>query len=544
MNHSNLWRRIVSGMVVVAAVATLTFSGCTQVDNTLGSDLTLSDQSLKIGQMNIGGFTENGTGYFEARLFKSDSINSGGLSSTLLGANRNDTFGMRTAGLFTQYISANTLDEDELFGYMPIFDSAVLYLSIDAYGGDTNYVQQYEVYEVIDNSFITESADSIFFTTFNMEPYLASGPLFTFNFPDQANGVYTDASYIKLNETDLSKAFIDRLMLKTITGDYDESIYTEDEEWVEEFKGIYIRPVLDKFPSSGTNGAIYSTTMSSSGFGFYGRSREESDPTLIKDTVGMTYVFYSDYAEAGNISINTISNDYTNSLIEESQIKTDNNPNVETTSTMRVEGMAGVVTEITLAKELFAQLDTILEAEEAETGEVYTSLFFNQAKLKIYMADVTSYDIDLLDPWVLTPWMDYMPSGLGLYADYTNYAQFDDADDYSTLYYTLTGIPDYLYAYESSYTLDYSGALNRSWGCYVMNIPSYLQAVWNYYLEAKEEADRVVENINWDDVEYRSIYLAPYAMNLFGTQYATLQAGNPSENLAPMTLEVTYTMIR
>lgn len=544
MNHSNLWRRIISGVVVVAALATITFSGCTKVDNTLGSDLTLSDQGLKLGQMNIGGYTESGGSYFEARLYKSDSIGSANLGSVYFGTNSNDTFGLRTAGFFSQYIAANLLDEDDQFGYMPIFDSAVIYFSISAQGGDTNFVQKYEVFEVVDNSFITESADTTFFTTFDMEPYIDSEPIFTFTYPDQENGVYVSASQVTMKETDKTSAFVDRLMLKTITGDYDYTIYEDDEAWVEEFKGLYIRPAAGQLPASGSNGAIYTSSLASSGFGIYGRSRVEHDPTLIKDTVGMTYIFYSDYAEAGNVSIGTISNDYSNSLIDINDVRSDDNTDVPTTTTMRVEGMAGVVTEITLSKELFYQLDTILETEEATTGELYTSLFFNQAMLRIYMTEVDSYDPSLLDPFAVTPWMDYMPSGLGLYTDYTNYPQFTNSDSYDTKYYTLTGIPDYPHAYESSYTLDYGGAMNRSWGCYVMNVSSYVQAVWNLYLAAKEEAGGVVENIDWDSVTGRSIYLAPYAKDLFGTQYATLQAGDPDGNSAPMLLDLTYTMIR
>ncbi len=541
MNRSKLMRRLIGGISVIATAAILTFSGCTQIDTSLGSDLTLSTQGMKLGQLNISTSIDGGK-YFESRLYMTDSISSASLSYGYMGSMVSDTFGMRTAGFYTQYISGYTLDDD-VFGYLPIFDSAMLYLSVEAYGGDTNVVQKYEVFEILDDDFVTESADSVFFPNFDIEPYIdLAKPIFTFSFPDQDNEIYTSSTALKMANTDYTAEFIQRLMLEKTTGDYDESIYEDDEEWVEYFKGLYIRPVVD---SSSEAGAIYTTLLESSGFGFYGRSREEYDYTLIKDTIGMTYVFYSSYAEAGNVSINMIDYDYDNSLIDLNDVKTPYTTDTEsipTTSVLRVSGMAGVVSEITFTQELFERLDTILAAEEAETGEVYNSLFFNQAKMKIYMTQLDSYDLDMIDPFLVTPWMNSMPSNLGLYTNYSSY-YVEDEDNEDTVYTTLTGVADYVYAYESSYTLDFGGGLNRSWCCYVLNIPGALQSAWNYYLDAKAEAEENGTEIDWDAVEDRVVYLAPTATSLFTTQYASLQAGE-ADNSAPIYLELTYTMIR
>ncbi|MFR9523219.1 MAG: DUF4270 family protein [Rikenellaceae bacterium] len=540
MNRSNLLRRLIGGVSVIAVVAVITFSGCTNVDYTLGSDLTLENQGLKLGQLTIDGMTGS---YFSSKLYKTDSLNSAGMSYGYFGTMANDTFGTRSAAFFTQYLVANSL-EDDLFGYMPIFDSAILYVSISSYGGDTSVVQKFEVYEVTDNSFITESADSVFFPSFNIERYLDTEPVFTFKFPDQDNGIYTDATYIKMDETDKTAEFIHRLMLQTITGDYDEDIYTDDEEWVEVFKGLYIKPVEELQPlGSGNPGAIFATALESSGFGFYGRSREEVDETLIKDTIGMSYTFYYSSAEYGNISINCVDNNYEGSMINPDEILTpytEDPSSVPTTSILRVEGMAGVVSRIEFTKDFFYQLDTILEEEDDES---FTSLFFNQAMLKIYLEDITSYDWTDINPFVVTPWMDAMPTSLGLYSDYSYYL-YEDEDDGET-YSTLTGVADYLYAYESSYTLDFGGSLNRSWGCYVLNIPGYVQTAWNSYLSAKEEAEEDGTEMDWDSWEEdRTAYLGPIASSLYSMKYASLQAGDPDLNKAPMHLELTYTMIR
>ncbi len=549
MNRSKLLSRLVGGISVVATAAMVTFSGCTNIDTSLGSDLTPDNQAMKVGQMDIDCRLSN---YFESRLYKTDSINSASLSYGYFGIMGDEVFGTRSAAFVSQYIPSYTLDDD-IFGYMPIFDSAVLYISVEGYGGDTSVVQYFEVFEVIDNSFITESADSIFFPNFDPTPYLASEPVFTFKFPDQPNGVYTSATSVTMQETDQTADLIKRLMLEEITGDYDEDIYDDHEDWVEEFKGLYIRPVADLEPiTAGKAGAIYATTLESSGFGFYGRSREEDDPTIVLDTIGMSYVFYSDYADAGNISINCLDNNYEGSQINIADVKTPEttDADVPLVSTLRVEAMVGVVSEITFTPEFFEQLDTILETEEDD----YTSLFFNQAKMKIYMEEITSYDIADIDPYVVTPVMNELPTSLGLYTDYSFY--YVEDEDYEDEYYvSLMGVADYIYAYESSYTLDYGGALNRSWGCYVFNIPGHIQDIWNSYLEAKEEAEENGTEINWDDVEDRKVYLAPTYSTLFSAKYASLQAGVGTSdiasemgvdevNSAPIYLELTYTMIR
>ncbi len=545
MNHSKLLRRLIGGFLAVATVSVFTFSGCTTVDDSLGSDLTLENQALKLGQMHFSGLTENGTNYFQSRLYRTDSMNTAILGSGYLGMMGNDTFGVTRASFYTQYITSYTIDED-MFGHMPIFDSAMLYISVSSYGGDTSVVQQYEVYEIIDDSFVSDSADSIFFYNFDVEPYIASEPIFTFKFPDQDNEIYVATSSLRLTETPLTSEFISRLMLENENDEYDYEIYDDDETWVEYFKGLYIRPVdpIASIDNAEQLGAIYQFSLESSGFGFYGRSREEVDPTLIKDTIGMSYVFYSSYADAGNVSINCFEHDYDGSLIDVNEVMTPTTTvDISETSVLRVEGMGGVVSQITFAEEFFEQLDTILEGEHLESGEQYTSLFFNQALFKIYMQEVNGYDPSAIDPFLVTDWMNYMPSSLGLYTDYSYYYIYDE-DDEDDYYISLSGVADYLYAYESSYTLDFDGSLNRSWGCYVMNISNHIQTIWNGYLSAKEEAEENNTEIDYDSIAGRTVYLAPRSTSLYSMKFASLQAGDPTLNSAPMQLDITYTMIR
>ncbi len=540
------FRRVASALVAVAIIASTFFIGCTKVDTSVGGNFTPADQGMKLGQKSLYSTDAEGSRYFSTRLYSTDSIQSSNQKAGYMGTMQNDTFGMRSAAFYSQYIPANLLNSDDYdgFGYRPIFDSAMLYLAAGKFAGDTTMVQRFEVFEVTDNSFVTESADSVFFPTFDMTPYIAAQPAFTFAFPDQENGIYTTTSSLRMETTQVGEEFVERLMLLGANAEVDDEIYTNDEEWVEKFKGLYVRPVEGQLTpgASESKGAVFASALESSGFGIYARNREPSDGTLIKDTVGMTYLFYSEQGEAGNVSINTVKHDYTGSQVAEHEVGNYENQDVDITSTLMVEGMAGVVSQITFTEDFFALLDKILSEEEAESGEVYESLFFNQAKLMIYMNGVEGYDPANIIPGVVTPWLNYMPSRLGLYLNYSNYRT--TYDDKEGTFSTLQGIADYAYAYESQYEIDYGGDMNRSLACYVMNISSYMQAIWNNYLTAKEEANGKVEDIDWDKVAGRKIYLAPTAESLFSLKYATAQGQASPENGAPMRLELTYTMIR
>lgn len=540
------FRRIASTIIAVAIVSSTFFIGCTKVDTSLGGDFTPADQGMKLGQKSLYSSDTEGNRFFQTRLYHTDSIQSSNLKVGYMGTMQNDTFGMRTASFYSQYIPANLLNSEQYegFGYRPIFDSAMLYLAVDQCAGDTTMVQRYEVFEVTDNSFVSESADSVFFPTFDMTPYIAAQPAFTFSFPDQNNGIYTTTSSLRMKTTDVGEEFIERLMLLGANADVDDEIYTNDEEWVEKFKGLYVRPVANQLTagSSKSQGAVFASTLESSGFGIYARNREPSDATLIKDTVGMTYLFYTEKAEAGNVSINSVRHDYQGSQIANHEIASYDNQDVDISSTLMVEGMSGVVSQITFSDDFFALLDKILVEEQASSGEVYESLFFNQAKLMIYTNGVVGYDPSTIMPGVVTPWLNYMSPRLGLYLNYSNYQT--SVENKEGTYSSLQGIADYAFAYESSYDIDYGGDMNRSMACYEMNISSYLQALWNNYLTAKEEAEGKVENIDWDKVAGRKIYLAPTAEDLFSLKYATAQGQASSQNGAPIRLELTYTMIR
>lgn len=548
MKSYNKFRRMFRAASLAVAAAVLTLAGCTKVDDTLGQNLVPDDQELKAGFAVLGGKLKNGElnpkKYFETRLFQTDSIVSSNLSYGYFGAMQNDTLGLRTAGFLSQYVSYYSVAEG-YFGYRPIFDSAQIMLSVKSYGGDTLEPQTFEVYEVKSNKYLTEKPiepdasgrDTTFFFTFDPEAagVIEAGqePLFTFTFPDgKTTGPATTS--VTMLPTESGRKFVRKLMLDDgkYKGEY--SIYSTDsiDYWVEEFRGFYIRPASKPV----SKGAIFGTSLDASGFALYGRNRVESDPTLIKDTLSLAYFFYDKYAKAGNVSINTVEHDYSAATtsgdlridIENAKESNESRP---LNSYVIAEGMGGVMTELTFTEDFFRELEALYAGNTTGSGSPYTTLGINQAKLMIYYPQ-SDYDWrQITDINGMTRQMDASLTRLGMYTDFKR----------------LAGISDYYYAYEKNYSteLAYGGYINRSQGCYIMNITSYIQNLWNRYRKEADAARAEGRAVNMDNVKYRSVYLAPEAYSVFTPSFSVLQGyNNDGGNQAPIKIELTYTMIK
>ena len=266
----------------------------------------------------------------------------------------------------------------------------------------------------------------------------------------------------------------------------------------------------------------------------------KDDPTLIKDTIGMVYYFYESGAEFGNVSVNTISHNYdaatSDAKIDITQAREVNpdgsiNENRELNPRVYVEGMGGVVTEMTFTPEFFARLEEEI-AEGNKDGKDFKTLAFSQARMSVYFDD-SDYDWEALNPVkpTMIDQMNTFPSRLGMYTNFK----------------TLTPISDYNYSYEQNYntTLSYGGKINRSRGCYVMDITGYMQQLWNSYNKAKEAAGGVIADIDWDKVTNRTVYIGPEAYSLYSTSFGVLQGmAEAGTNNAPIRFDLTYNLIK
>ncbi|MFI3258729.1 MAG: DUF4270 family protein [Rikenellaceae bacterium] len=549
--------RVVRALQLAVAVAVAVVAiGCSDPNYRIGDGLFSSDNDMETGVLDFAGVIDEDSGsrvagqsIFSARVYKNELINAANQSVGVIGAQYDTDFGERTTGFYVQYTPQYGLDE-EGFGYNAILDSVMIYISLNSYGGDTTRMVKYDVYEVVDGPFIPdtdvdEDADIDWqITSEQMEAELAadgvlSDVLFSFKYPDPDNDVYL-ATTSMVRVYDISEAgydLLDRLMLKKGDAtyetyeDYDDDCTTD--EFVSLFKGLYICASEDQeIPLSSTenDGSTYGFTMSSSGWGFYGRSVYENAPTIIKDTVGMTYLFRDSYASAGGISAQV-----TNYGENFTSYNTPDTRGAESVETLFVEGLGGFITEITIEQALMQRIAEIVDATDE-----YNNLFFNVAAMSIYVPSATGYGDYVLDsPATYNPLND-VPSRLCLYTNYTTFIDEDDITEMET-------IADYDYAYEYYYSTNSSidGTLSRSRGCYTLNIPYQLQSVWNNYLTELEANGGVdFTEDEWDSFDWNKMLLAMPADNLNNPKLAKLQGPAGGSNAAPMRLQITYTLLK
>ena len=556
MKRFNNFRRMLLPVAALAATIGLTLGGCTKVDDTLGGNLIPDNQQMRAGYVQLPRADElNPKKYVETRLFQTDSIVSSNITYGYMGSMLNDTLGHRSAGFLSQMVNYYKVDSG-YFGYMPIFDSAQILLKVTSFGRDSVTEQSFAVYEVVSNKYLTEKPiapnksqrDSTFYLNFDPVAegvYNPDEPLFTFTLGGEGKYPST-TSAVTLEPTEAGKKYIRRLMLQEgeYAGDY--SIYSADslKYWVEAFKGLYIAPNPEKPLTEYGKGTIFATELTYSGLSVYGRNRVKDDPSLIKDTIGMVYYFYEDGAEFGNVSVNNVKHGYEEATIarriniEEARETAENRPE---NPLVYVEGMGGVVTEMTFSPEFFAELEAEIAKGNAD-GKNFKTLAFSQVRMSIYFND-SDYEWEKIadgtagDILRMTDQMNAYPARLGMYTNYK----------------TLTPISDYAYIYEQNYgssvTLAYNGKINRSRGCYVMDLTGYMQQLWNSYMEAKADAGGEVANIDWDKVKNRSVYIGPEAYGLYTTSFGVLQgmptqAGTAEPNNAPIRFSMAYNLIK
>lgn len=567
MKDYNNFRRMLLRFALPVVVVAATIAGCTKVDDTLGANLVPENQQMKAGHVKLEFDRLNPRKYVETRLFLTDSILASNLTYGYLGSQLNDTLGLRTAGFLSQMANYYFKVDSGYFGYKPIFDSAQLQLSIASYGSDTLTEQTFAVYEIISNAYLTEKPisagktqrDTAFYAGFDpLDPndnypegvtdpvqkvYDPAKKLFTFTLGGN-HGPATSA--VTLKATAEGRAFANRLMLQEGEHKGDYSLYSLDslEFWLKAFKGLYICPDPDTPLTEYGKGAIYSTTLEETGLTIYARNRVKDDPSLIKDTVGMTYYFYEPHSDYGKVSVNVIDHYYekynpaTAEAVRivkgEAEEKSENRPE---NPLVYVEGMGGVITELTFAQPFFDDLEAVLEKEYQENGKQFETLAFSQVRMSIYFTG-SDYDWSKIDPSApgrLVTEMTAAPQRLGLYTDYKR----------------LTPISDYNYVTEKQYELDlaYGGYINRSRGCYVMDITGYVQQLWNSYRKEKEAAAAAGRSIDLNNVSDRTVYLAPEAYSLYTPAFGVLQGAATDtnaavQNNAPIKFDVTYNMIK
>lgn len=550
------YRRVIfSLMACVATMLTLAMVGCTtEVDYTLGEEFVPSKQHMELKRRvyRLGEWTEDGETkkcqMLDTRLYQTDSIASANIEMGYFGAERSDIYGERRAGFMTQMVFSMSLNEDRGWGYRPIFDSMALSLYVADYHGDTTRKHKFEVYEITSNDYFDVGVnrqgekDTTFYINFDPTPYISAEPIFTFEYPNQEKGIYVGDitnqvnRSIKLDETPATREYVKRIMLMTDLDATDGYAYDNDgiyvvgneRKFLDVVKGVYIAPAEE----IEGEGAMFAADLENTALVLYSRDRYKEDPTIIRDTTYMVYNFYLnpiDYdIEAGNVSINTIKHNFSSAAFTAADVDATSSERPEVLVGY-VDGMGGVVTEITFTDEFIQSLADIALSEQDAVVSV------NQARLMVYL-EGSDYE-QKFTPLDMATVMDNSMLRMGMY---TNYGSF-------------VGITDYVHSLETTYPLAYDGYLNRSLAAYTMDVSTHIQSLMMAAQENVDENGKVKFDAKDEPAgeameAYRSMYLGPDASARFGFNrqavYGTDGEVGGATNIAPITLDLTYTIVR
>ena len=560
-NFSNRVGKAISLLAVVATM--LVLGGCSMTaDSTLGSNIMPEEQVMEMrhlkfqgnkiirlntttGQNEVVDGALAGKNYLETRLYRTDSLLSSNLTKGYMGVRRSDTLGVRSAGFASTILYMNAIDEENGFGYMPIFDTMKLVMTINNYGGDTLVPIRYKVYELLKPlkksvlHYDENRKDSIAYINCDLSGvYDESKPIFEFTFPNSELKEGPSTLVIPMENTDYSWDYARRLML--IPDNYADAgsdwdgygrngveCYKNDKKWIDKFHGLYIKPDLANTPAD-RRGAFYELDLSASGLMLQGRSRNPKDPSMIKDTVGMYYYFYDSESQC-NTSVNRVEHDYSQGLTKPSLLN-DIEFGCEKTreertlvSTGYVEGLGGPATEIYLTDDF---LNELIALETTEQG-AFSRMGINQCLFTIYVAGA-DYDWNITQSRAeaLTPLLNNSLTRVGTYLNYN----------------TLSPVIDYDYVYESSSSstsINYGGYLDRSRGCYVLNITAHIQKLFNSLRQEDGSYD-----VTKADEKLRVLYIGAEATSPYALSESVVQGQDDGSNAAPIQIDLTYTLVK
>ncbi len=523
-------------IAIVAVWATLT-SCTTTADYTLGEEFAPGHQQLEMrhrlyseGMLKETDKEDTPCKVFETRLYRTDSVAATSLDRLYLGLQNHNRYGTRKMSFSSQMLFMTGVDDSIGFGYRPVYDSMMFLFEVDTFAGDTSKPIKYNVYALTGDLVNEESEDSLFIVTYNPRTAghldATAEPIFTFEFPNAAKGIYTTSSMLRMQETPQTREWIKRLACMELDenglANGNVEAYKSDSAFIHNFPGLYIEAEAD-MPDG--EGAAFSFKPTATGIGFYGRMRNPgADADLMADTLIMNYHFRDDKAiNYGNVSAQRVSLDYGASDFASTPMyeNEENRPEVEIGY---VDGCGGMITELTFTEEFLRSLYDLVKDENGNV--THESAAVNQAALKIYIEEAV-YDYTQLNPLTWAERLNHSMSRLGLYLNYKQ----------------LTPIPDYLYTMESSGgSLAYNGYVNRSLACYEMDITSYLQQIINDVIKI---APTEGEAFDFDKLTLpRKVYVGPEASNVFTFNRSAIQGADKDINPAAIELEVTYTLVK
>lgn len=466
------------GAVLVSALVLLV-SSCTEVNDELGVNIIPPGQQFDVQFGTVG----EGINTY---LTLTDSVATSSLDYAYFGAMTNPHYGGKTkASALVQFSYSMRTDTVEYADRDAQPDSLVLLLGMKRAGGDTLKRQTFDVYRIRK----ALELDSTYYAGIDYKSIIDARPMFTCEFGGRPRGAMQfDTLSLKVADAALAEEFMQELWSDT-------TLYGTDSLFVKKFGGLCLTP-------SGTSpedAAIYGLNLQwdedegpASYLLLYGHSYPKGDdPSLVEDDIMRAFSISNNAYFTDLKAVSAFEHDYSATLYGGSiNFNTPSGDPLENPVTEGyVEGLMGVTTTLEFDDDFVAQL----RALRPEGSDI----FINQATLTIPLAeeDYTFFD--------------YAPARLGTYANYAK----------------LQAVADYNYYYEENYDMElvYGGHLNRTFGCYTMDLSLYLQQL------LMDESNEVTRRITLGMSAYDYLDEAVVKLALGGSE--------------PLQFSITYTVI-
>lgn len=468
------------GKLLLSALMLLCAASCTEVDDSLGTNIVPSGQKFEVK------FATLSEG-IESYLTYTDSISTGSLDYAYFGKMTDREYGSKvTSSALVQFAYSMRTDTIDYEGYESKFDSLSIVLGMKTVGGDTLKEQTFDIYRVRKML----ERDSTYYNGTNIGEYIDSEPMFSCTFRGRPNGA-TEFDTLRLSVKNqlLAEEFIEQLW-------GDTTLYSNDTLFLKEFNGLCITPSGESPDDAAIYGMNLQWSVEEGPMSYlilYGHEEPTSTASSqVEDEIMRAFAITNNTSYSYQKAVTAVEYDFS-AMEGGAAINYDATREEPLTNPVEkgyVQGFMGVATTLELSEEFVSSLRA-LRPEGC-------SILINKATLYVDLEgdDYTLYDI--------------APERLGTYANYS----------------TLYAVPDYAYLYEENYETEivYGGYLNRTFGYYTMDLSLYLQSLLG------DENDEVT----------RRITLGMGAYDLLDDAIVRLDMNNENQ---PVRFEITYTII-
>lgn len=403
-------RRFLTSLALLA-FATVPFS-CTTVELDFGSGLIPDSEKMQVAVDVI-----DGTKMYNIQC---DSIPTNGFKYPYIGSVVDPLFGGTDFSFVTTYIPGY-FKNDSIWGDEPKIDSVFLEFIADNRFGDSLQTLNISVKELINPLPYPKQADSVYYSNFDIKPYLSDRELISFTMPGP--------SYRKRVRVDNS--FAERFL------DTTGQIFVFDSLFIKKYPGLYFES-----ETFNTTGIVYTmeTITSTIRIYYHNKNKPKADTTsvdfLLQNTSNNLNEQFTLIKHNYNLADPIVG-------INPASINKD-----EAQKKIYIQAFSGVMGRIEFPKE---RIDAIIN-DAKEKG--FSTIAVNNARVK--------FNVNV--PSVVN--LDTALTRLGIMVDYE----------------TKKLIKDY-YPYDEKENNpsapDFDGYLNRALNCYTMDITGYVQSLFN-----------------------------------------------------------------